>query len=458
MRMLGGRLRGHRTAMLAGLVVGVAAVLVPRAPWSDSAGRTPCPGHAGIVVAAGTDVSAGAERRALVREWNLRHQDDPDLQARIVEISSLADLQRSQLAAVSEGRGCDYDVLTLDAPWTAEFADRKEIIPFPLPHGWDDDFLRELRPSVTRHGTVYALPFNADVGLLYYWNDARRQAPVGLPDLLGQAAEAVTAHGFQAGYSLQLADYEGATVNALELIWGFGGDVVRDDRVVIDTYAAQVRSALAAVHANLPPQVAGIDPTAGDATEESSIQAFEAHRVAFMRNWPYAFRTLAADPRMRSGGRLRFGVSPLPGPSVLGGQNLAISSYSRKKEEARRLIEFLTDRDAESRLFACGGFVPARESAYRAPRPCADASPGEQPIGQADLTQLAAQIRQAIARARPRPLTPAYQEFSEVFRRCLRAAAFEAGEVDVDFGAFARLLSAAYSGRPVRTEPDRPCG
>ncbi|GAA4633696.1 ABC transporter substrate-binding protein [Actinoallomurus vinaceus] len=446
----------HRTATLAGLVFGVLAVLVPLAPWSDSAGRTPCPGHAGLVVAGGTDVSASSERQALIRKWNAQHQDDPDLQARLVEISGLADLQRAQLAAASEAHGCDYDVLELDAPWTAEFAERKAIVPFPLPHGWDPDFLRELRPSVTWHGRVYALPFNADVGLLYYWNDARRQPPAGLPDLLGQAAGAVGGRGFEAGYSLQLADYEGGTVNALELIWGFGGDVVHGDRVVIDAYATPIRSALAALHADLPPQGRGVDRTAADATEASSIQAFEDHGVAFMRNWPYAFRVLAADPQMRAGTRLRFGVSPLPGPSVLGGQNLAISAYSRKQDQARRLIEFLTDRDAQAELFACGGFAPTRESAYQAPRPCPRSSPSEQQIGQADLAQLASQIRQAIARARPRPVTPAYQVFSEVFRRCFRAAAFQSA--DVDYTAFARLLRAAYSGRPVRSDPRRPCG
>ncbi|MFL6056873.1 MAG: extracellular solute-binding protein [Actinoallomurus sp.] len=455
--MLGPYFRRHRTAMLAGLVFGIAAVLVPLAPWNDSAGRTACPGHAGIVVAGGTDVSAGGERQALIREWNTAHQDDPDLQARLVEISSLADSQRAQLAATSEARSCDYDVLELDAPWTAEFAQEKAIIPFPLPHGWDNDFLRELRQSVTWHNRVYALPFNADVGLLYYWEDARRQPPVGLPDLLGEAAEAARGHGFPAGYSVQLADYEGGTVNALELIWGFGGDVVQDDRVVIDAYAAQVRSALTAVHANLPPGGAGIDRTTADATEASSIQAFERRQVAFMRNWPYAFRTLAADPRMRAGGHLRFAVSPLPGASVLGGQNLAISAYSRKQEQARRLIEFLTDRDAQSKLFSCGGFAPTRESAYRAPQLCAgSSSPKEQPFSQADLAQLATQIRNAIASARPRPVTPAYQEFSEVFRRCFRAAAFQSA--DVDYAALARLLRSAYSGRPVHTEPGRPCG
>ncbi|WP_433189001.1 extracellular solute-binding protein [Actinoallomurus sp. CA-150999] len=453
-RMLGRHLRNHRTAMLAGVVFGVLAVLVPLAPWSDSAGRTPCPGHTGLVVAGGTDVSASSERQALIREWNAQHQDDPDLQARLVEISGLADLQRAQLAATSEAHGCDYDVLELDAPWTAEFAERKAIVPFPLPHGWDPDFLPELRQSVTWHGTVYALPVNADVGLLYYWNDARRQPPVGLPDLLGQAAEAAEARGFEAGYSLQLADYEGGTVNALELIWGFGGDVVDDDRVVVDAYATQIRAALAALHTELRGR--GVGPTAADATEASSIQAFEDRKTAFMRNWPYAFRVLAADPRMRGGGRLRFGVSPLPGSSVLGGQNLAISAFGKKQDQARRLVEYLTDRNAQAELFACGGFAPTRESAYQTPRPCPRSSPSEQQIGQADLAQLAAQIRQAIAKARPRPVTPAYQVFSEVFRRCFRAAAFEAE--NVDYAAFARLLRAAYSGRPVRADPRRPCG
>ncbi len=61
--------------------------------------------------------------------------------------------------------------------------------------------------------------------------------------------------------------------------------------------------------------------------ELQSIEAF-ASGTKLMRNWPYAFSALASEPRMRDGTRLRFGVTALPGRTVLGGQNLAVSEHS----------------------------------------------------------------------------------------------------------------------------------
>ena len=168
--MIAGALAGHRIAILAGIVVGAAALIIPIAA-SPGAHFGGCPEearHSGLRVASGTDVSFGAQRRALIREWN---DQNPDVPATLVEISGSADLQRSQMAAAQQSHSCEYDVLALDTPLTAEFAEAGAITPYPLPRGWDPDFLPVLRQSVTWKGTVYALPFNADVGLLYSAKD-----------------------------------------------------------------------------------------------------------------------------------------------------------------------------------------------------------------------------------------------------------------------------------------------
>lgn len=53
-------------------------------------------------------------------------------------------------------------------------------------------------------------------------------------------------------------------------------------------------------------------------------------KVAFMRNWPVAFRNLQSLAADDANQPAFFAVAALPGPSVLGGQNLAVSSKSTK--------------------------------------------------------------------------------------------------------------------------------
>ncbi len=424
----------HRLAMLAGLLAGAAIVSLSLvfAPHAYTGGCPTAARHRGLRVASGTDVSLSRERHALIDRWNAGHPDTP---ATLVEISGVADLQRSQMAAAEQSHSCTYDVLTLDAPLTAEFAKAGAISPYPLPHGLDTDFLPALRQSVSWKGTVYALPYNIDVGLLYTWKKAGSATP---PDMSGLLAR-------KGGFSQQFGAYEGATVNALELIWGFQGDVVRGDQVVVDQPAnrARIEAALRAIRSAQGGQAA-----AQSATEASSIQAFAAGQDMSMRNWPYAFRVLAADPRLRdASGGLRFGVSPLPGPTVLGGQNLAISAYSQKKDQAAQLIAFLTGQESERLLFGCGGFAPSRRSSYVNPRPCATSADKSEPrISPAELARLGEQIMRALNNARLRPVTPAYQSFSEVFRGCVRDAVFHG--TGIDYAKFARLLRDTLAGRP----------
>lgn len=367
-----------------------------------------CGEHRGLVVAGGTDVSVNRQRQVLIDRWNQRHPG-PDRHATLVEIGTSSDDQRAELAAAEETGSCAYDVLVLDTPWTAEFAQRGFLRPITAAVTRDPDFIPSVMRTGKWHDRQYALPWNTDAGLLY----ARKGTPVpgDWTQLLSE------------GYAAELADYEGLTVNALEVLWNTGGAGPVLSGPVDKVDVATVRNAILPGLRRLVP--ANADKAAGEALEESrsfteteAIGAFIDGDQRLLRHWPYAFRTLTADPRTHDA----FTVAPLPGPgfSVLGGQNLAVSSRSRHAGDATALIEFLTGRESEGTLFACGGFAPTRSTAFTATS-CKEPAFTKDPDvpTPAELRAFAGTLRAALYNARPRPITPYYVQFSETFRTCV---------------------------------------
>ncbi|MEK8143383.1 hypothetical protein NKH18_18545 [Streptomyces sp. M10(2022)] len=69
----------------------------------------------------------------------------------------------------------------------------------------------------------------------------------------------------------------------------------------------------------------------------------------------------------------KYSVNRLPGASVLGGQNLAVTADSSRADDARALISFLTSRESERCLLDAG--FAATGPPPTATRPCA-AGPG----------------------------------------------------------------------------------
>ncbi|WP_067823989.1 extracellular solute-binding protein [Actinomadura kijaniata] len=421
------------------LVAAGVVIYYPRYSYEELPGR--CDRNT-LVVAGGTDVSLNNQRRALIRRWNADHPRTP---AVLQEIDPSTDLQHSQLKAVGDSASCAYDVLILDNPRTAEFAENDRLLPLEPPPDAGDFFPAALRTG--RHGGVqYALPFNLDVGLLYHRRD--RPPPATWADL------------YRTGFTTQLrGDYEGLTVNALEAVWNdgaadrlTGGDRPDRRRLRDQVFPALLR---------LSGRVAASEPLRRSRgfDEQASIAAFASGDVP-MRNWPYAYPTLATEPRMREGGRLTYSVTALPGRTVLGGQNLAVSARSPHPGEATRLVHFLTSRDSQRLLFSCGGFAPVRHSALGlqpgrddpaavAVPPCSrlpgtTAVRGEPDIpDRAQLAELGRAVLGSLARAQPRPHTPHYTTFTETFRGCVNAIMRGRGDAD----RFATAVAESLDGR-----------
>ncbi|GAA2627427.1 ABC transporter substrate-binding protein [Dactylosporangium fulvum] len=413
--------RPRLTMFAGGLLVGV-LLAAAFAVWVRPALRDPDrPEPGDLVILSGRDDGAGGQRQALVDQWNALH---PDNQARIEELSQVADAQHSEMAARAQsGRG-GVDIYNLDVTWTAEFASEGYIRKLDERAADTSGFLTGPLATCRWDGALWALPFNTDAGLLYYRNRLVGTAPASWPQLVAEAQEALSRPapaGPQpvAGYAGQLADYEGLTVNALEAIWAAGGDVVDSrGRVVIDSPEAQTGLTRLAtgLGSGAPPQILP-DSTGFD--ETATTQAFAEGKVAFMRNWPVAHRALEPREGADSAAAVEFRVAKLPGPSALGGQNLAIAADSRHPRAAQHLIEFLTGERSQQILFERGGFAATREIVYR------------------DTTvvqryRYAPVLLEAIRSARSRPVTPHYAQFTETFRRIVREALADGGRLPAD--------------------------
>ncbi|MEU9284491.1 extracellular solute-binding protein [Streptomyces sp. NPDC048275] len=417
----------------------------------ERSGAEATPGTSGdIVVASGRDVTGkGGIRQQLIDAWNDRQKKEhTGFEARLVELPGSADAQRSQLLGALQSGSAEYDVVNLDVTWVPEFAAADLIR--ALPDGLvDDDVIKSVASTARWDDSVYAVPFNSDVGLLYYRRDHLEQADVQDTDLskegvgwqrLRNLTDTIEEPGkerptgYEKGWTTQLGPYEGRTVNGIEAFAataGYGVGLTDADGHYTAT-VQQLTDGLAELRARTQGAY-----TLGDAirsNEAESLTDFADGRTAFLRHWPYAYRTLHQSLTDK-----QLGVAPLPGGAVLGGQNLAVTQSSQHADKAQELIRFLTGKESE-RCLLDAGFAATRVSAYtaddvtcgsaRTPDAASSASspalsPSASPTGErADPMPRDDHGRPAYARtillpalqrAVQRPRTPLYGAFTQTF-------------------------------------------
>lgn len=424
----------RRRELLGGALIGGAAVAAAGGLSALAAREQDFePGR--ITILSGSDQSPGGQRGVLAQAWTGMF---PDHAARIISVSGGAEEIHSQMLAAAQSGRSDVDVYNLDNIWLAEFARAGHLWALDDRHLTLDGFLQQPLETCRYDGRLWALPFNTDAALLYYRGDLVKQPPTSWPEV-EEETRRVFRNGppatLAAGYTGQLANYEGLTVNALEAIWSAGGDAVDDaGHVVVDRDLAVrgLRWVAAGLASNNPPIVLR---ESRHYDESSSLAAFRTGKVLFMRNWPIAYRALEAarattDAGSGPGGPM-FNVTALPGGSVLGGQNLAVARTSPRRRAAQALIEFLTGEFSQHVLFARGGFAATREIVYHDPELLAK-------------YRYVPDLLRGIKAARPRPSTPHYPLFSEVFRSAVGRALTNDGRVAA---ADVHAMQAALRGR-----------
>jgi trehalose/maltose transport system substrate-binding protein len=214
----------------------------------------------------------------------------------------------------------------------------------------------EIAASYTVDKKLVAMPYRADVGLLFYRTDLLRQYGYREPPKTWDELEIMAAR-IQAGergkgrkqfwgFVWQGAADEVLTCNALE--WQAsdgGGRIIEEDKTISVNNPQAVRAwqrAAQWVGSISPPGVVGY-------REWDSLNVWVAGDAAFMRHWPSAYiDSQAAGSPIRN----KFDTTLLPGGKAgrvgtLGGWGFAVSRFSAHPREALELVRYLTRRDAQ---------------------------------------------------------------------------------------------------------------
>jgi multiple sugar transport system substrate-binding protein len=351
----------------------------------------------------------------LIAEFEARH---PGVQVKAEALPWSTDEQRQFFVINLEGGNPGFDVMMLDVIWVPEFARA----------GWLHDLTPRLQPdelavffpsavqAASHGGRVWALPWNMNVGLLYYRTDLLLKYGLGPPrsydELIAQVARirAGERGGRLDGFLWQGKQYEGLVVNVLEGLWADGGRLIAPDGGLFpDPRRAEavLRFMRRLIERGISP------PWTTSADEELTRRAFGRGEAIFLRNWPYALDLLqAADSPVRG----KVGVAALPrhrhgprGAGSTGGSHLAIYRGTRHPDLALELVRTLTSERAQRLMVTGAALYPTRVALYHAPDLVARNSA---------LPALAA----LTLGGRPRPVTPYYLTISTLIQAELSAA------------------------------------
>jgi multiple sugar transport system substrate-binding protein len=333
------------------------------------------------------------------------------------------------------------DVLQLDVIWTPEFAAAGWILPLDRFAPERASFFPATVRANTWAGELYALPWFADVGLLYWRTDLMERPPTNLADLAEQASGAMARpNGPRYGIVWQGARYEGLVTVFLEYLGGFGGQIMTDDAHVAVDSPEGVRALRFMVDQIYTLRIA--PPEVLTWHEEETRFAFQNGSAAFMRNWPYAYALVNDTTASRVAGRV--GVTTMPAApgghptAALGGQQLAINSYSEHADAAYALIAYLTAPEQMLERARVVGQFPTRMALYDDAR-LARALP--MPLGT---------IRHAIESATPRPVIPIYTQLSGLLQVHLHRALTRQTTPEVALRDAAREMNALVERTKIR--------
>lgn len=321
------------------------------------------------------------------------NQQNPKLEAELLELPENADIQREQQIQRLRAESSECDVLGMDVIWTAEYAASGWLYDLtPAVEAAEDELIPSTVETVEYEGSKWALPFNTNAGFLFYRTDEVPKPPTTWQDVYKEAKE-------RNGLVYQGERYEGLTVNFIELLYSAGGSVLSDDGETVEVDSPEARKVLEFM-------AEGVDDGAVPKAvttyeEESSRRAFEAGNATFMRNWPYAY-ALGKESNIASD----FEVAKFPGfegnegAGVVGGYNLGISAYTDNPDGSLAFAEFLVTTPVQKEMFLKATLPAVATAVYKDPE-----VQKEIPFTE--------ELLKAVEQAQARPVSPVYTEISE---------------------------------------------
>jgi multiple sugar transport system substrate-binding protein len=312
-----------------------------------------------------------------------------------------SDGQRQQLVRRLAAHDSSIDVMVLDVTWAAEFAQAGWILPWTgsAKASVLNGTLAPALQTAEWKGQLYAAPQSSNTQLLWYRSDLVKTPPKTWAQMIADA-EQLAKEGKPHYIEIQGAQYEGGTVWFNTMVASAGGTILNPDATKVTLGPPAVKALTIMKQLATSPAA---DPSLDVQMENQNRLAMEAGTAAFELNYPFVYPSMKTDnPKLFKNFKWALYPQVIPGQPAkvtIGGNDLAVSAYSKHKALAFKAA--LCMRDAQNQLLGAtvGGTPPTIISLYHNPKLYPD-------------YPMHADILKALQQATIRPKTPVYQVLS----------------------------------------------
>ncbi len=261
-------------------------------------------------------------------------------------------LEQKILTSAAAGQ---YDVVLIDAPWTAKFATAGLVkdITDKLSGDAKSDIFDGVLNAVTYEDKLYGMPWLNDTKYLFYNKKMIQEAGFNEPPKtwgeLAEQAQAIKDKGIvEYPVVWSWAQAEALVCDVTSVFNSYGGKMIDDSGNPTFTDQANVE-ALTFMKDSIDKGLT--NPNSTESLEEDVRGTFSSGKAAFALNWTYMYNMANDENESDVAGDV--GIAPSPGTpsidsaSVNGGMGLAITQGSKHEEEAWKYIEFLSSKDVQ---------------------------------------------------------------------------------------------------------------
>lgn len=310
-------------------------------------------------------------------------------------------------------RSSTIDVFPMDIIWPAEFGSNGWTVPIDdkWPASDRANYLSGPLAGCTYNGKLWAAPKYTDVGLIYYRTDIIKTPP-NTWDELTSMAKASSPSKTKFGYIWQGSQYEGLVCDFVEVLYGYGGNVLdpNNPKSVTVNSPEGVQALTEMVS-----WVGTISPAAVTTYQEpQTLAAWQDGDSTFMRNWPYAISlsndpTASKIPNKFDEHPMLYGGTNTVGHSNIGGWQLGINAYTKNPDAAWKFVQFQIAPAAQKTFALQLSLLSTYKGVYTDPDVLAK-------------VPFFGKVQPIVQNALPRPVSPFYPDITIAIQQRVHAA------------------------------------
>ncbi|MDT3445400.1 MULTISPECIES: extracellular solute-binding protein [unclassified Pseudofrankia] len=340
-------------AAAATVVIGVAGGVALSRAFRDDGGAIGDPDSRRVRWAASSnDQNLVDSRQVLISAFQKAH---PEITVELRLVPFSTDAKRQALIELVRSGTGEPDVYLGDVIWPAEFA--VDQLAMPLDDEFEPAFWDRFDPAALAasryRGRIYAVPYFANRGVLYYRPDLLGQVGRPPPTTWEELAETARMLRDVAHAEYRIAwqgdAYEGLTCVWTEFAASAGGSTVDPGvtRSTIDSppCARALRFMCGLVEQGLT------HPDLTTLREPLATSLFNDGEAAFMRGWNTADTALDTEPEKYRATQLpAFAGQRAPGFSAIGGWSMFVNPHTHRLAAVRTFVDWMTSVPAQRTL------------------------------------------------------------------------------------------------------------